>query len=96
MPDVITPLGFIAGKITIEGLPTPVPNIDINIDANEAGGGHHASTSVGANPQGTDYSLPLAPGNYQVLATFGSAQSSPQNVTVNNGKTTEVNFAFGK
>ncbi len=91
-----TPLGFITGKVTIEGLPAAPTNLSITISANPVGGGQGATVPVQPNQKGTDYAIPLRPGNYTVLAQFGSAQSPPENATVTSGKDTVVNFAFGK
>ena len=96
MPDVCTPLGFITGRVSIDGLPGTLPNISIHIVAGAVGGGHGADVWVNVNPTGTPYSLPLTPGKYQVYAAYGSAQSSSQTVDVSNGKPSEVNFCFGR
>lgn len=94
MPE--TPLGFITGRVTIEGLPSVSTGLQIRISAGAQGGGHGAEVFVQPSPGGSNFAMPLAPGSYSVFAQFGSAQTTPQNVTVANGKASEVNFAFGK
>jgi hypothetical protein len=94
MPE--TPLGFITGKVTIEGLPPAPTGLQIRISAGADGGGHGAEVFVPPNPSGSDFAMPLAPGDYSVFAQFGSAQTPPQKATVANGKASPVNFAFGK
>jgi hypothetical protein len=95
MPD--TPLGFITGKVTIERLPAAPTGLQIRISAGATDpAGHGAEVYVQPSPNGSDYSIPLFPGNYKVFAQFGSAVTPAKDATVTNGRPTEVNFAFGK
>ena len=91
-----TPLGFLTGKVTIEGLPAVSTGLQIKISAGAKGGGHGAEVTIWPNPAGADFAMPLAPDDYSVFAQFGSAQTPPQSVTIANGKASAVNFTFGK
>lgn len=89
--EVMTQLGFLGGKMEVVGMPQ-----GLNISASVlAAGDHGQSASVSAAPN-QNYAMPLAPGTYQVHAEFGSAKSRTVPVTIRNGKTEQLDFAFGR
>lgn len=87
--EVVTPLGFLRGKVEVVGKPAEL-NANVSVIAQ---GEHDGSTNVSAN---SVYVIPLAPGTYKVHAEYGSAVSKEVTVTIQNGKTAQQDFAFGK
>jgi hypothetical protein len=92
--NALTPLGFIRGTITVNGLPKEPTGLQIQIIA-KSESGQATGTAVPPNIGGSGYALPLSPGKYFVSAIFGTTQSEQKQATVTNGQATEINFAFG-
>jgi hypothetical protein len=88
--EVVTPLGFLRGKAEVVGKPEEL-NASVLVSAE----GDHDSASANIPPNSV-YVLPLAPGTYKVHAVFGSATSKYVPVTIQNGKTAQQDFSFGK
>jgi hypothetical protein len=89
--DVVTPLGYVRGEMEVVGAPKEL-NVYPQVTA---GADNGQSTTVSVQPGGV-YAIPLAPGKYKLHATYGTATSRTVDVTVENGKTETVDFAFGK
>jgi hypothetical protein len=99
MSDEYTPIGFVRGKVKALGLPHEFKAPEIIVRADRSS--HEKDEVVEAvhlksTALGELYDLLVPPGKWVITAWFGSVKSAGRAVTVSEGETVTVDFAFGK
>jgi hypothetical protein len=88
---VVAPIGFVSGKVTVSEPPGKI-EVQVRMRANDATGGSVEQFV----PVNSSYVLCVAPGSCNVFATLGAVTAGPKLVRVEVGKSSELNFHFGK
>lgn len=89
--EVCTPVAFINGTVRVLGLPDDCgEGITIIADGD---GQARVNTTASKDPR--KFCFAVKPGSWSVFAQFGPVRSDTKVVSVQSGKTAEVDFCFG-